>query len=62
MRETNQRIVPKSYHFAARILSDQDLTKFLAEYRASIAQTVARMPIHQDFVNQYCRSSNSVWN
>jgi tryptophan halogenase len=57
-----QRIMPRSYHPAARLLDQQDLTKFLADYRASITQTVARMPGHQDFVNQYCRSSNSVWN
>ena len=57
-----QRIAPKTYHPAARLLGDGELTKFLAEYRASIAQTVARMPVHQDFVNQYCRSSSNVWN
>jgi tryptophan halogenase len=57
-----QRIMPKSYHHAARIPSDPELTKFLADYRASIAQTVERMPVHQDFVNQYCKSSTSVWN
>jgi tryptophan halogenase len=57
-----QRIMPRAYHPAARVLSDQDLGKFLADYRTAIAQTVARMPAHQDFVNQYCLSSNSVWN
>ena len=57
-----QRITPRSYHPAARILGEQELTKFLADYRASITQTVARMPVHQDFVNQYCKASNSVWN
>jgi tryptophan 7-halogenase len=57
-----QRIKPRSYHQAARLLGDDELIKFLADYRASIAQTVARMPAHQDFVNQYCRSSNNVWN
>ncbi|HVQ12186.1 MAG TPA: tryptophan halogenase family protein [Vicinamibacterales bacterium] len=57
-----QRITPRSYHHAARILSEQDLTRFLADYRASITQTVARMPVHQDFVNQYCKASSSVWN
>jgi tryptophan halogenase len=57
-----QRIKPKSYHHAARILGDEELRKFLADYRSSIAQTVARMPAHQDFVNQYCKASNSVWN
>ena len=57
-----QGIRPKTYHPAARMLADPDLTKFLADYRASIAQTVARMPVHQDYVNQYCKASNSVWN
>jgi tryptophan halogenase len=57
-----QRITPQSYHPATRLLSQQDLTKFLADYRSAITQTVARMPLHQDFVNQYCRASNSVWN
>jgi tryptophan halogenase len=57
-----QRITPRSYHHAARILSEQDLTRFLADYRASITQTVARLPVHQDFVNQYCKASSSVWN
>jgi len=57
-----QRIMPRTYHPAARLLTADELTKFLAEYRASILQVVARMPAHQDFVNQYCKASNSVWN
>jgi tryptophan halogenase len=57
-----QRIVPRTYHPAARLLSAEELTKFLSEYRASIQQVVARMPSHQDFVNQYCKASESVWN
>ena len=56
-----QRIEPRTYHPAARVLADQDLVKFLADYRQSLSQTVARMPVHQDFVNQYCKSSSSVW-
>jgi len=57
-----QRITPKTYHRAARMLGDQELLKFLADFRAGVTRTVARMPIHQDFVNQYCKASNSVWN
>jgi tryptophan halogenase len=56
-----QRIPPGPYHPAARVLGDQQLLKFLADYRTSIAETVARMPVHQDFVNQYCKAPNSVW-
>jgi len=57
-----QRIKPMTYHPAARLLGAEELTKYLAEFRAAILQTVARMPVHQDFVNQYCKASNSVWN
>jgi tryptophan halogenase len=57
-----QRIMPKAYHHAARILSPQELVNFLAEFRGSIAQVVGRMPKHQDFVNQYCKANSSVWN
>ena len=57
-----QRIRPRTYHPAARVQGDQELLKFLADFRAAIAQTVARMPAHQDFVNQYCKASSSVWN
>ena len=57
-----QGIQPRSYHHAARILGEEELKRFLADYRASITQTVARMPGHQEFVNQYCKASNSVWN
>jgi tryptophan halogenase len=56
-----QRIQPKTYHPAARLIGDQELVKYLAEFRASVTQTVARLPIHQDFVNQYCKAANSVW-
>jgi len=57
-----QRITPKTYHRAARMLADQELLKFLADFRAGVTHAVARMPVHQDFVNQYCKASSSVWN
>jgi tryptophan 7-halogenase len=56
-----QRIMPKAYHHAARMVSEQELAKFLTDYRFSVKQAVARLPVHQDFVNQYCKASNSVW-
>jgi tryptophan halogenase len=56
-----QRIHPDTYHPAARLVGHQELAKYLADFRASITQTVARMPVHQDFVNQYCKAANSVW-
>ena len=57
-----QRIVPKSYHHFARSMDANELTKYLGDFRQAITQTVARMPVHQDFVNQYCKAEQSVWN
>jgi glycine/D-amino acid oxidase-like deaminating enzyme len=57
-----QRIQPKAYHPAARTIPDAQLMNHLAEFRSQVAQAVARLPIHQDFVNGYCRSDNNVWN
>jgi tryptophan halogenase len=57
-----QRVMPKAYHHFARSMNSNDLLKYLSDFRQSIGQTVARMPIHQDFVNQYCKAEQSVWN
>jgi tryptophan halogenase len=56
-----QRIKPQSYHHFARAMPERDLLQFLSGLRASIAQNVARLPTHQDFVNQYCQAGNA-WN
>ncbi|MBC8025252.1 MAG: tryptophan 7-halogenase, partial [Steroidobacteraceae bacterium] len=56
-----QHIQPDTYHPAARLVGEQELTKYLADFRSSVTQTVARMPAHQDFVNQYCKAANSAW-
>ncbi len=57
-----QRVSPKSYHHFARAMDAGELTRYLADFRQAIGQTVARMPVHQDFVNNYCRAEQSVWN
>ncbi|HET9862234.1 MAG TPA: tryptophan halogenase family protein [Steroidobacteraceae bacterium] len=57
-----QRITPRGYHHGARAMDANELVKYLADFRQAISQTVARMPVHQDFVNQYCKAPVSVWN
>jgi tryptophan halogenase len=57
-----QRITPRGYHHGARAMDANELVKYLAEFRQAITHTVARMPVHQDFVYQYCKSPASVWN
>jgi tryptophan halogenase len=57
-----QRVMPKSYHHFARAMNQDELIKYLGDFRQAISQTVSRMPAHQDFVNQYCKAEQSVWN
>ncbi len=55
-----QRIMPRAYHHAVRSMNDQDLLKYLQNYRTAVDQKVARLPRHQDFVEQYCKAGD-VW-
>jgi tryptophan 7-halogenase len=54
-----QGIVPANYHHFARAMPERDLLRFLAEMRAVIRDRVARLPLHQDFVDQYCKAGES---
>jgi tryptophan 7-halogenase len=56
-----QRIVPRHYHPFARVISDQELRTYLAAFRADVSKAVARLPLHQDFVERYCRVGAHVW-
>ena len=56
-----QGIMPNNYHHLARAMSDVDLERFLKGLRASVSETVARLPSHMDFVNQYCKANSAVW-
>jgi len=49
-----QRLQPKGYHHMGHMLSDEQMNMVLNGIRGNIARTVDRMPMHQDFVNQYC--------
>ncbi len=55
-----QGIVPQSYHHFARA-EDRELTDFLDVYRARVAQVVRSLPLHHDFVKQYCGASANAW-
>jgi tryptophan 7-halogenase len=52
-----QGIVPKHYHPSPRGMQEQELARVLSSLKASVAQTVARLPKHQDFINSYCRTT-----
>ena len=53
-----QGIRPEHYHHVTKAMSDQDLSQFLNGLKASISQSVEKMPSHQEFINRYCKSGS----
>ncbi len=51
-----QGIMPKNYHSIFKTMSDEELVNHLTNTRNTIANAVAKLPNHQDFVNQYCKA------
>ena len=49
-----QGIEPRTYHPIAAKLSDEELDRFLGALRRNVAQTVAGLPDHEDYVARYC--------
>jgi tryptophan halogenase len=54
-----QGIVPEQYHPVTNVLTDQELTKFMQDIKTQVDRTVAKLPNHQSYVQQYCRAANS---
>jgi hypothetical protein len=55
-----QDIEPTSYNHIAR-MDDRELKDFMTKYRAKVAETINALPLHADFVKQYCPASASAW-
>jgi tryptophan halogenase len=49
-----QGILPKRHHPAADLMSDAELSDFLERIRLPIEQTVVRLPMHADYLRDYC--------
>ncbi|TWI61887.1 tryptophan halogenase [Pseudoduganella lurida] len=49
-----QGIHPASHHQSADLMGDAELAHFLDGIRGSIERTVAQLPSHQRYVEQYC--------
>jgi len=52
-----QGVVPEEYHPVADVLSDEELTRFMANIKARVDGTVAQLPRHQAYVEQYCKAA-----
>jgi tryptophan halogenase len=50
----SQGIVPKQYHPIVNIVEREELEKFLSSYRATVEQEVKKLPMHGDFLKEYC--------
>ncbi len=55
-----QDIQPASWNQVAR-LDDRQLKGFMTQYRAKVAETISALPVHADFVKQYCGASPDTW-
>jgi tryptophan halogenase len=52
-----QGILPDHYHPAIDVMSDEELTRFMQNIKAQVDATVAKLPDHQRYVEQYCRTA-----
>lgn len=51
-----QRITPESHHPIVDLMSDNELGNFLSGLKKSVDDNVARMPSHQQFIDDYCKA------
>jgi tryptophan halogenase len=49
-----QNLEPRAFHRMGRMISDANLTRALKDIRTDVASRVAKLPVHQDFLNRYC--------
>jgi tryptophan 7-halogenase len=54
-----QRVEPSGYHFMARLPGDERLRTMLETLKSNIGATVARMPSHRQFLDEYCGASST---
>jgi tryptophan halogenase len=53
-----QGIRPRQYHPVADLMGDEELRRFLGEIKANVDRTVAQLPSHQAYVEQYCKAQD----
>ncbi|RAN33793.1 tryptophan halogenase family protein [Hyphomonas pacifica] len=49
-----QRMRPKGYHHMGHMMTEDQMRRALGGLSSGIANTVAKMPTHQDFIERYC--------
>ncbi len=51
-----QGIMPEQFHQVTNVMSDEELTRFMQGIKTRVDNTVAKLPKHQAYVNQYCKA------
>lgn len=51
-----QGITPLQHHPSADLMGDAELSRFLGDIKATVDRTVAQLPSHQTYVEQYCKA------
>jgi tryptophan halogenase len=51
-----QGVIPESHHPAADLMGEAELSGFLNDIKMQVDRTVAQLPSHQAYVEQYCRA------
>lgn len=51
-----QGIEPLQHHPAADLMGDEELRSFLDGIKSSVEKTVAQLPAHQTYLEQYCKA------
>jgi tryptophan halogenase len=52
-----QGMMPKQYHQITAEMSDGELTTFMSDLKQAVNAAVAKLPSHQQFINQHCKAS-----
>jgi tryptophan halogenase len=53
-----QGILPQQHHQVADLMGDAELSNFLGTIKARVDRTVAQLPTHQAYVEQYCKAQD----
>lgn len=53
-----QGIVPEQYHPVVDVMGEEELKRFLGDIKARVDNTVAQLPSHQVYINQYCKAAD----
>ena len=54
-----QGITPRQYHPVADLMGDAELSQFLDGIKSSVDRTVKQLPMHQAYVEKYCKAPDA---